>query len=312
MAHPSQGPSGGRDAGPRTPTAIINRPRFPADRRGFAPGRQTPGRPGPLAGSFARGLVIGGVACRSGIGRGRCSGSAGAPSACGAPWVSYRTLHDTAPVIARPPHHTIDWWGNLTFGFGLIGPILVGINRTALHPYGGHTMGWTRPRACSPPGPDRPAPAPAHRPSASSRSRVREPDDQPAGCSYPSVRPAGTDGEPAPPRWAPRVACQFMLNHLVAGHLAALARLRVQGHPNCVARQSTCCRSPSGFLNRRSGRSGCGGPTGFPGRAGPSPLCGPTADGRQFVGLILIPCRLQLHPVSRGLLGPVTANRAWA
>jgi MFS family permease len=39
---------------------------------------------------------------------------------------------------------SIDWWGNLTFGFGLIA-ILVAITY-GLQPYGDHTMGWTSPR----------------------------------------------------------------------------------------------------------------------------------------------------------------------
>ena len=37
----------------------------------------------------------------------------------------------------------IDWWGNLTFGAGLVG-VLVAITY-GIQPYGGHTMGWTSP-----------------------------------------------------------------------------------------------------------------------------------------------------------------------
>jgi MFS family permease len=37
----------------------------------------------------------------------------------------------------------IDWWGNITFGLGLIA-VLVGITYGIL-PYGGHNMGWTAP-----------------------------------------------------------------------------------------------------------------------------------------------------------------------
>jgi MFS family permease len=37
----------------------------------------------------------------------------------------------------------LDWWGNLTFGAGLIA-VLVGITY-GIQPYGGHTMGWTSP-----------------------------------------------------------------------------------------------------------------------------------------------------------------------
>ena len=52
---------------------------------------------------------------------------------------AYLQLRDTG--IRRPS--TIDWWGNLTFGVGLVA-ILVGITYGIL-PYGGHTMGWTNP-----------------------------------------------------------------------------------------------------------------------------------------------------------------------
>ena len=38
----------------------------------------------------------------------------------------------------------IDWWGNLTFGAGLI-LVLVSIT-LAIQPYGGHVMGWTNPQ----------------------------------------------------------------------------------------------------------------------------------------------------------------------
>ncbi len=37
----------------------------------------------------------------------------------------------------------LDWWGNITFAFGLIA-VLVGITY-GIQPYGGHTMGWTNP-----------------------------------------------------------------------------------------------------------------------------------------------------------------------
>jgi hypothetical protein len=57
-------------------------------------------------------------------------------------WMGYRTLHD------KPREHgrrvVIDWWGNLTFGIGLIA-VLVAITY-GLQPYGGHTMGWTSPK----------------------------------------------------------------------------------------------------------------------------------------------------------------------
>jgi MFS family permease len=52
---------------------------------------------------------------------------------------AYRKLEDRS---VRTPAH-IDWWGNATFGTGLI-LILVGITYGLL-PYGHHTMGWTSP-----------------------------------------------------------------------------------------------------------------------------------------------------------------------
>jgi MFS family permease len=41
----------------------------------------------------------------------------------------------------------LDWWGNVTFGAGLIA-VLVGITY-GIQPYGGHTMGWTSPLVMS-------------------------------------------------------------------------------------------------------------------------------------------------------------------
>jgi MFS family permease len=38
----------------------------------------------------------------------------------------------------------LDWWGNLTFGLGLV-LVLVGITY-GIQPYGGHSMGWTNPK----------------------------------------------------------------------------------------------------------------------------------------------------------------------
>ena len=52
---------------------------------------------------------------------------------------SYLKLRDTG---VRTPAR-IDWWGNLLFAVGLVG-ILTGIVY-GLQPYGGHTMGWTKP-----------------------------------------------------------------------------------------------------------------------------------------------------------------------
>ena len=52
---------------------------------------------------------------------------------------AYVALHETAE---RHPAR-IDWWGNATFGAGLV-LILVGMTY-AIQPYGGHSMGWTNP-----------------------------------------------------------------------------------------------------------------------------------------------------------------------
>ena len=52
---------------------------------------------------------------------------------------AYKTLRD--PDARRS--HKIDWWGNLTFGIGLI-LLLVGVIY-AIQPYGGHAEGWTNP-----------------------------------------------------------------------------------------------------------------------------------------------------------------------
>ena len=52
---------------------------------------------------------------------------------------SYLKLRDNGLRTAA----TIDWWGNITFAFGLIA-MLTGIVY-GLQPYGGHAMGWTSP-----------------------------------------------------------------------------------------------------------------------------------------------------------------------
>jgi MFS family permease len=56
----------------------------------------------------------------------------------GTAW-AYWKLRDTG--VRRK--ESIDWWGNLTFGVGLVA-ILVGITY-GIQPYGTHTMGWTSP-----------------------------------------------------------------------------------------------------------------------------------------------------------------------
>jgi EmrB/QacA subfamily drug resistance transporter len=115
-------------------TAIIT-DAFPPDRRGFALGVN---QVAALAGSFA-GLVIGGVLSEW---HWRAVFWVSVPVGVWGTWVGYRTLHDKPRDRSRKV--AIDWWGNLTFGIGLIA-ILVAITY-GLQPYGGHTMGWTAPR----------------------------------------------------------------------------------------------------------------------------------------------------------------------
>jgi MFS family permease len=114
-------------------TAIIA-DAFPADRRGFALGvNQVAG----LAGSFL-GLIIGGLLSEWNW---RAVFWVSVPVGLWGTYMGYRHLRD------KPRSHstkvTIDWWGNLTFGLGLIA-LLVAITY-GLQPYGGHTMGWTSP-----------------------------------------------------------------------------------------------------------------------------------------------------------------------
>ncbi|MEW2544318.1 MFS transporter [Streptomyces sp. NPDC047002] len=52
---------------------------------------------------------------------------------------AYIKLHDTGVRV----HAKMDWWGNITFGVGLIA-VLVGITY-GIQPYGSSTMGWANP-----------------------------------------------------------------------------------------------------------------------------------------------------------------------
>ncbi len=118
-------------------TAIIT-DAFPADRRGFALGvNQVAG----LAGSFF-GLIIGGVLSEW---HWRAVFWVSVPVGLWGTWMGYRTLRDKPR--SSTIHQKIDWWGNITFGVGLVG-ILVAITY-GLQPYGGHTMGWTSPMVLS-------------------------------------------------------------------------------------------------------------------------------------------------------------------
>jgi len=115
-------------------TAIIT-DAFPADRRGFALGvNQVAG----IGGSFA-GLVVGGLLSEW---HWRAVFWVSVPIGIWGTWMGYRTLRDKPRD--RRTAIAIDWWGNLSFGVGLIA-ILVAITY-GLQPYGGHTMGWTSPK----------------------------------------------------------------------------------------------------------------------------------------------------------------------
>jgi MFS family permease len=115
-------------------TAIIT-DAFPPHRRGFALGVN---QVAALAGSFL-GLVIGGVLSEWDW---RAVFWVSVPVGAWGTWMGYRTLHDKPREAGRRVR--IDWWGNLTFGVGLIS-VLVAITY-GLQPYGGHTMGWTAPQ----------------------------------------------------------------------------------------------------------------------------------------------------------------------
>jgi MFS family permease len=105
---------------------------FPANQRGLALGLN---QVAAIAGSFI-GLVLGGVLGPIGW---RYVFLVSVPfGVLGAIW-SYVKLQERG--IRKPAR--LDWWGNLTFGAGLVA-VLVGITY-GIQPYGGHTMGWTSP-----------------------------------------------------------------------------------------------------------------------------------------------------------------------
>jgi MFS family permease len=115
-------------------TAIIT-DAFPPDRRGFALGVN---QVSALAGSFL-GLIIGGLLSEWDW---RAVFWVSVPVGAWGTWMGYRTLHDKPRDRSR--RVAIDWWGNVTFGVGLIA--VLGAITYGLQPYGGHTMGWTSPR----------------------------------------------------------------------------------------------------------------------------------------------------------------------
>jgi MFS family permease len=105
---------------------------FPHDERGLALGlNQVAG----IGGSFI-GLILGGLL---GPVDWRLVFLVSVPfGVFGAVW-SVLKLREIG--VRRPAR--LDWWGNITFGVGLIA-VLVGITY-GIEPYGGHTMGWTSP-----------------------------------------------------------------------------------------------------------------------------------------------------------------------
>jgi EmrB/QacA subfamily drug resistance transporter len=105
---------------------------FPVEQRGLALGLN---QVAAIAGSFL-GLIIGGVL---GPIDWRWVFLVSVPVGIfGTVW-AYLKLHETSQ---RQPAHS-DWWGNLTFGVGLIS-VLVAITY-GIQPYHEHTMGWTNP-----------------------------------------------------------------------------------------------------------------------------------------------------------------------
>jgi MFS family permease len=105
---------------------------FPVDQRGLALGLNMVAA---IAGSFL-GLVIGGVLAPIDW---HLVFLVSVPvSLFGTVW-AYLKLRDTGVRH----HGSIDWWGNLTFGVGLIS-VLVAITY-GIQPYAGHIMGWTNP-----------------------------------------------------------------------------------------------------------------------------------------------------------------------
>ena len=105
---------------------------FPAHQRGLAMGVNSIAA---IAGSFL-GLVLGGVLAPLSW---RLIFLVSVPIGVVATFWSYHSLRELG--IRRAAR--IDWWGNATFAFGLVG-VMIGITY-GIQPYGGHDMGWTSP-----------------------------------------------------------------------------------------------------------------------------------------------------------------------
>jgi MFS family permease len=113
-------------------TAILT-DAFPKEQRGLALGVNMMAA---LGGTFL-GLVLGGVLAPL---EWRLVFLVSVPVSLFATIWSYKSLRELG---VRNPDARIDWWGNATFGLGLIG-VMVGITY-GIQPYGGHSMGWTSP-----------------------------------------------------------------------------------------------------------------------------------------------------------------------
>ena len=115
----------------------------------------------------------------------------------------------------------IDWWGNVTFGVGLV-MILVGLTY-GLIPHGGHTMGWTGPWVLF----EIIGGAALLGAFAVIERRVRRSDVRPRPVPHPRVH----DGQPRELPVVDRARRPAVHpDHLVAGHLAAAARLQLRAH----------------------------------------------------------------------------------
>ncbi|MBV9039843.1 MAG: MFS transporter, partial [Acidimicrobiia bacterium] len=112
-------------------TAILT-DAFPVEERGLAMGISMIAA---TAGSFI-GLVVGGLLADTNW---RLVFWVNVPfGVFGTVW-AYLKLRELGERVAAK----IDWWGNLTFGVGLV-MVLIAITY-GIQPYGGHTMGWTSP-----------------------------------------------------------------------------------------------------------------------------------------------------------------------
>jgi MFS family permease len=117
-------------------SAAILTDAFPSNQRGLALGINNVAG---ISGSFI-GLVLGGLL---GPIQWRLVFLISVPIGALGTWWAYRKLRDNG--VRRPS--TIDWWGNLTFGTGLI-LVMIGITY-GIEPYGRDTMGWTSPAVLS-------------------------------------------------------------------------------------------------------------------------------------------------------------------